>query len=95
MKDDFRKVDSLLRSYLRAHGLEEKFVEHSLADVWPKVVGPMFGRYTKTVRFKSGIIYIEMTSAMARNELLMKKTKLLAAINEHLGEKSAKDIVIR
>ncbi len=95
MRDDFKKVNSLLRSYLRANGLEEKFLERTLAEGWPKIVGPLFGRYTKTVRFKSGVVYIEMTSAMARNELMMKKTTILASLNEYLGEKSVRDIVIR
>lgn len=95
MKDDFKKVNSFLKGYLRANGLEETFLERDLTKAWPELVGPLFARYTRSIHFRRGIIYIAMTSAMARNELLMKKSTLISSLNKRLGQKSVKDIVIR
>lgn len=95
MKDDFKKVNSFLKGYLRANGLEEAFLEREINKKWPEMVGPLFARYTKSIHCRRGIVYIAMTSAMARNELLMKKSTLVNALNKRLGEKSIKDVVIR
>lgn len=95
MKDDFKKVNSFLKAYLRSNGLEESFIERDLIKLWPKLVGPLFARYTKSLHYRRGVVYISMTSAMARNELQMKKTTLIDTLNEGLGEKSIKDIMLR
>ncbi len=94
-KHNTEKIGSILEYYLKVNGLDKKFEEREVKNIWPEVVGPLFARYTTRIEFERGVVFVSMSSAMARNELLMAKSKLVSSYNEKLGKKIVQDVIIR
>ncbi len=94
-KNNTEKISSLLDYYLKVNGLDKKFEQREVIKMWPEVVGMLFARYTSKVDFMNGVIFVSMTSAMARNELLMAKSKIISTYNERMDKKVVTDLIIR
>ena len=90
-----RKIDELVAQVLRQMGLEQKFKEHEICEVWPEVVGQMIASRTKNISVADGKLFVTFTSAVVRYEILMVKEGLLRALNERMGSEVVKEIVVR
>ena len=94
-KNKITKIGSFIDAYLKLNGLDQKYQEKEIQHIWPEVVGPMFQKYTTRLQFERGVVFVSMSSAMARNEPLMAKTKLIKALNDKMGKKIIQDVIIR
>ena len=54
-----------------------------------------FNRYTVSRYVKNGVLYLHLSSAALRNELMMSRTALIKRLNEAVGSEVIHDIVIR
>ncbi|MDE5612457.1 MAG: DUF721 domain-containing protein, partial [Odoribacter sp.] len=64
-------------------------------SVWPEVVGKMIASRTKEVRMVDGRLFVTFTSATVKNEILMVKEGLIGALNDRVGRKVVRDIVMK
>ncbi len=85
----------VLRSVLRVQGLESPLNEMHLVDAWPEVVGSVAMRYTSNVFIKNQTLHVQLTSAVLRQELSMRKTVLVKQLNEKAGAQVITDIMFR
>ncbi len=51
--------------------------------------------YTKNVTLRGTTLYVELTSAVLREELSHGKSKIVAMINEELRREIVKEVVLR
>ena len=80
---------------LRQMGLEQKFQEHEICQIWPEVVGQMIASRTKSVQVVDGKLFVAFTSAVVKNEILMVKEGLIKALNDRVGMDIVKEIIIK
>ena len=52
-------------------------------------------KYTKRVYINNRIMYVEVTSSVARNELSMNRSTLLEKLNAETGRETIIDIIFR
>ncbi len=90
-----KTIDELVEQVLRNMGLEQKYKEYEVSQIWPEVVGQMIALRTKSIKVVDGILFVSFDSAVVRNEILMVKEGLVRALNDRVGKKVIKDIVIR
>lgn len=90
-----KKIDELVEQVLKQMGLEQKFKEHEVCEVWPEVVGQMIASRTKSVEVVDGKLFVTFTSAVVRNEILMVKEGLIRALNDRVGKNVIRDMIIR
>ncbi|MCF8309421.1 MAG: DUF721 domain-containing protein [Bacteroidales bacterium] len=88
-------LGNVIRQVLRSYGLEKKVNEQRIISNWEKVTGPMISKYTRNLRIRNHVLYVEITSSVVRNELNYAKEKLITALNEAAGQEVIKKIVIR
>jgi hypothetical protein len=58
-------------------------------------MGKTIARYTDKIQIQGHTLYISTTVAPLRQELLYQKEKIIARVNESLGEKVISEVVIR
>ncbi len=75
--------------------LREKLAEHKVVKGWREVLGEGVSHYTKQVYFRRGVLYVQLTSAVLRAELLMNKENLIKKMNDYAEMPIVRDIVIR
>jgi len=84
-----------LKDYIKEMNLEGKLLEVNIINSWEDVVGKAIASRTSNVRIKDHILYVKLTSSVARNELLMLKEALREKLNQRAGRELIKDIVLR
>ncbi|MDR0976742.1 MAG: DUF721 domain-containing protein [Prevotellaceae bacterium] len=90
-----KSIGELLRVYLRQEGLETPLNEQRLISGWPDVMGATIASYTRDVYIKNGVLYVHVTSAALRQELMMGRAMIVRNLNSYVGASVITDIVIR
>lgn len=94
-KTDSEPVGGVILQYLREYGLETPLNEHRLIQAWDKVLGPAVSRCTKELRIYNQVLFVTVSSAALRNELMMRRTELVARLNAQAGAQVITQIVLR
>lgn len=94
-KTGTEKIDGVIMQYLRQEGLETPLYEYRLINAWETVVGPAVSRYTKDLRIYNQVLFVTVTSAALRNELMMRRTELVARLNSQAGAQVITQVVLR
>lgn len=90
-----QSLKEVLQQFLRTFGLEKRVDEQRVIAGWGKVTGPMISKYTRNIRMRNKVLYVEITSSVVRNELNYAREQLVKALNEEAGKEVVKKIVIR
>ena len=89
-RKDAQKLSELLPQILADQQLETQ-----AAVLWKEIFGEAVARYTTQVYVRAGVLYVSLSSAVLRNELLSCKKSLLHRLNEEMGRLVVKDIILR
>lgn len=75
--------------------LRVKLAEQRVVRGWNELFGEGISRYTGNLYFNRGTLYVHLTSAVLRAELLMNKEELIRKLNDHAGVPVVQDIMFR
>jgi hypothetical protein len=88
-------IGDILNQIIKENKLESGLNQVSVADAWKNLMGNGVNTYTKNVALRNSTLYVELTSAVLREELSYGKDKIIKMINEELGREVIKDVVLR
>lgn len=94
-RNEAETVGNIITRLLKAENLEQKFDEQRVAAMWKDVVGQGINRYTVNRSVRNGVLYVTISSAPLRNELMMNRSRLVSRINDFMGHEVIHDIVFR
>ncbi len=84
-----------LKEFLNKSRLKGGVQALQIEDAWENIMGKTIARYTDKIEIIKSTLFIYSTVAPLKNELLYQKEKIIERVNEALGEKVIKDVVIR
>lgn len=82
-------VGDVLRQLLEETSLQNRMQELKAAGLWGKIVGDFIASQCGAPSVRNGVLFVGVSNASLRHELLMNRSGLRAAINYELG----KDII--
>lgn len=88
-------IGDAIRKFLREERLESPLNEQRLIDAWSVVLGPGIASYTDGLFIKNQILYVHLTSAALRQELMMGRELLVKNLNRHVGAQVITNIIFR
>lgn len=88
-------IGNIIKHYLEVEKLDTKMDELRVAELWAEVVGQGVNRYTVNRYVKDGCLYVRLSSATLRNELMLGRSVLVKRLNEAVGREVIKDIIFR
>ncbi len=94
-RNNAEPIGKLIQSYLRQESLESPLNEHRLINAWAEVLGPVIASYTRDLFIKNQVLYVHLTSAALRQELMMGRELLVRNLNAHVGAQVITNIVFR
>jgi len=94
-KSNTESLSSVLKNYVRENNLERKMSELDLIKSWEAVVGKTVARYTGNISIQNNTLFVETTSPIVRNELLMMKEEIRTRLNEVVGDEIVKSIIFK
>ena len=94
-RNNTENIGDLLRKFLREEGLETPLNEKRLIDTWGNLLGPAIASYTKELFIKNQVLYVHLTSAALRQELMMQRQKLVDELNRQVSATVIVNIIFR
>ena len=94
-RKEVRKMDSLLRQFVKANNLEKGLAEYRLIKSWKDLLGITVAKKTKSLYIHKRKLYVTLHSSVVRNELGMIKDTLIPKLNEAAGMDVIDDVVLR
>lgn len=84
-------IDELLKTYRLDTG-----IDHVKAiNAWEGIMGPAISRYTRHISISNRTLFVEITSAPLREELMYGKSRIISLINEAAGSEVIDNVVLR
>jgi len=88
-------LQDAIKQFLDKSRLKSGIQSLRIEDIWEEVMGKTIAKYTDKIQLINHTLYITSTVAPLKNELLYQKEKIIERINEALGEKLVKEVVIK
>ena len=88
-------VGDVLKHIIEANKLQTGIDQITVKEAWISLMGNGVNSYTRNVILKGSTLYVELTSAVLREELSYGKDKIIKMINEELRRDVVKDVVLR
>jgi predicted nucleic acid-binding Zn ribbon protein len=86
-------LEEALTSFLRTYNLQTKFDESYLVAFWEKFMGKTIASRTEKIYIRQGVLFLKISSASLKQDLLMSKTRMIELLNQESGKNLVHDIV--
>ncbi|HEX4371940.1 MAG TPA: DUF721 domain-containing protein [Puia sp.] len=94
MMSEYSLADAM-KQFLDQSKLKGSIQALQIEEVWGKIMGKTIAKYTDKIQIIGNTIFIHTSVASLKQELLFQKEKIIQRINEALGEKVVKEVVIK
>ncbi len=94
-KHNDQNMKDALGDMIRDYRLKPKLNQTKIREVWAEMMGPQIDRYTQKISIRNSKLFVTIDSAPLRQELSYGREKILANLNEVLGESFLTDVIIR
>ncbi len=72
--------------FFKTYKLDKRLVETSIPLIWKNIMGEMISSRTLKIFVKNHELFIRLSSAPLKNELMMNKSKIIDRMNEEVGQ---------
>lgn len=90
-----QSLGQAIRQYISEMKIGRKLKEANVAHDWEELVGKAINKYTRNVYMFDGILYVEISSAVVKAELMMMREEIRRKMNETAGEELIRKIVFK
>jgi predicted nucleic acid-binding Zn ribbon protein len=94
-KNNTQRLSEVLNDFIGTFNLEQKLREARVMNAWDEILGPAFSSHTQRMYIRDRILFVQVNSAVVRNELIMMRERLVKALNEKAGKKVIEQIIFR
>ncbi len=88
-------IGDALKEFLKKSKLKSGVQSMQVKEAWEKIMGKTIANYTDKIEIINTTLFISTNIAPLKNELLYQKAKIIERVNEALGEKVIKEVVIK
>lgn len=88
-------IGDALDKFLEQSRLKGSIQALQIGDVWEDIMGKTIARYTEEIRIINDTLFITTHVAPLKQELIFQKEKIKLRVNEALGKKIIKEIVVK
>ena len=85
-------VKNVIDKILLNKKLNQGLLEIRIKDAWKNVMGKNVNTYTTDIIFNEEIIFVKLSSAPLKNELVYRADTIIKLLNNELGKEKIKDI---
>jgi hypothetical protein len=93
--NDNNSIEDVLKEFIQANRLQPGIDKIDVHDAWKNLMGNGVNNYTREIMLKGTTLYVELTSAVLREELSYGKEKIIKMINEELRREVVKEVILR
>jgi len=87
-------IKEAIERMLDTYKIRQKFDETALISAWPELIGPAIANRTKQIYIRDRKLFVRVESAVVKNELALMRSRIIARMNEHVGQVVVEDLVL-
>jgi hypothetical protein len=88
-------LQDAIKQFLQKSRLKTGIQAVRIEEVWEELMGKTIAKYTDKIQIINSTLFITTSVAPLKNELLYQKEAIIERVNEALGEKMVKEVVIK
>jgi hypothetical protein len=88
-------IGEALQLFLKKSRLKTGIQAVQIGEVWEKIMGKTVAKYTDKIQIIGTTLFVTTSVAPLRNELIYQKEKIIEQVNEALGDKVIKEVVVK
>ena len=88
-------IGDVLREFIQTNNLQKGMDKIDVREAWKNLMGNGVNNYTREIMLKGTTLYVELTSAVLREELSYGKEKIIKMLNDELKREVITNIVLR
>ena len=85
-------VKNVIDKILLNKKLNNGLLEIRIKDAWKNVMGKNINTYTTNIKLNKQIIFVKLSSAPLKNELVYRADTIIKLLNNELGQERIKEI---
>ena len=94
-KKGVNSIKKILQKIVKEQKFKEKLDGIDILDQLDNILGNNLKKYIINRYFHKGIIHLQLSSSVLRNEISYQKKELIDIINRNIGQKLVKDIILK
>ncbi len=87
-------IGEALKQFLNKSRLKGYVQAIQIEDVWEQIMGKTIAKYTEKIAIHGDKLYVTTYVAPLKQELVYQKATIIQRVNEALGEKVVKEVII-
>lgn len=85
----------IFQQFLHNNNRQSDYLERCAITVFKEKLPPMFQPYIKKISCTNGVLFVQISNAACKFDLMTQRTKLMQQINQQLGKNVVKDILLK
>lgn len=94
-RSEFQSLGSAIKDYLKEEKMDGKLAEIEAVNLWESIIGKQIARATSSIYIKDGVLYVHLKSSIVRNELFMMRNEIMQAMNQAIGRRVVKAVILK
>jgi predicted nucleic acid-binding Zn ribbon protein len=95
MRHGITSMGDALKEFMDKSRMKPRLTEVRIQENWEQMMGKTISRYTESIQLIDGKLMITTTVAPLKQELNYSKDKIIKLVNEMLGERVVREVIIR
>ena len=88
-------IGDAIKAFLNKSRLKSGIQALQIEEIWETLMGKTIARYTDKIQIINHTLFIKTAVGPLKQELMFQKDKIIERVNEALGEKVIKEVVIQ
>jgi hypothetical protein len=88
-------ISDAIQQFLNKSRIKGDIQAMQIEDAWEKIMGKTIARYTDKIQVFGDKLIITTSVAPLKQELIYQKDKIIQRVNEALGQKVVREVVIQ
>ncbi len=88
-------IGDAIKAFLKKSRLKTGIQALQIEQIWETIMGKTIAKYTDKIQIVNRTLFIHTNVGPLRQELMYQKEKIIERVNEALGEKVIKEVVIK
>jgi hypothetical protein len=88
-------IGDAIKEFLKKSRLKTGIQALQIEEIWEKMMGKTIAKYTDKIQIINHTLFIRTNVGPLKQELTYQKQKIIERVNEALGEKVIKEVVIQ
>lgn len=88
-------IGDAIKAFLRKSRLKNGIQALQIEQIWETLMGKTIAKYTDKIQIVNHTLFIRTNVGPLKQELMYQKEKIIERVNEALGEKVIKEVVIQ